>query len=83
MRDLYENIVSKKYVNVKRKNRSMLYYNVLMYIFVHIVLLYNNYVAAPIWQRKGGGFIESYYFFFSRCRGWCSLPLHHQMVRQR
>lgn len=38
MRDLYENIVSKKYVNVKRKNRSMLYYNVLMYIFVHIVL---------------------------------------------
>ena len=33
MRDLYENIVSKKYVNVKRKTRSMLYYNVLMYTF--------------------------------------------------
>lgn len=25
----------------------------------------------------------SYHYLFSRCCGWCSLPLHHQMVRRR
>ena len=41
-------------------------------------------LSNPIRQRKGGeGFGRSHYFLSGRCCGWCSLPLHHQMVRQR
>lgn len=31
----------------------------------------------------GGGFHGKYSLFFSLLCGWCSLPLHHQMVRWR
>ena len=32
--------------------------------------------------RKGGVSYGVYLVFFGYCYGWCSLPLHHQMVRR-
>ena len=42
-----------------------------------ILVLSYRYLATG-----GGVYIGIRYNFFSRCCGWCSLPLHHQMVRQ-
>ena len=39
-------------------------------------------LLPSIWQQKGGACVECNRIFFSRCCGWCSLPLHHQMVRR-
>lgn len=44
---------------------------------------YNLYVAAPRLVQKGGVLHGSICYIFSHCRGWCSLPLHYQMVGQR
>ena len=44
---------------------------------------YNLCVAHRYPQQGGGVSIGVFHFFFSHCYGWCGLPLHHQMVRQR
>jgi hypothetical protein len=33
--------------------------------------------------QEGGVHFEQRHLFFTRCCGWCSLSLHHQMVRRR
>lgn len=40
-------------------------------------------LSTLVWYRKGGKQCGSIRNIFSRCCGWCSLPLHYQMVRQR
>ena len=40
-------------------------------------------MLTETWQQEGGVGVGYFHFFFYRCCGWCSLPLHHQMVRQQ
>ena len=48
-------------------------------LFYAIILLLSNRNPAT-----GGGEPHGiYYFFLCLLHGWCSLPLHHQMVRRR
>ena len=48
----------------------------------HRIVCYNLCVAHRYPQQGGGVNSGVPYFFFYRCYGWCSLPLHHQMVRR-
>ena len=43
---------------------------------------YNLHVVLPIPGNRRRCSHGVRYNFFSRCCGWCSLPLHHQMVGQ-
>ena len=45
-------------------------------------LWYNPPVVLPIPDNRRRCVNGSCHFFFNHCNGWCSLPLHHQMVRQ-
>ena len=40
-------------------------------------------LPPPILVRKGGVSFGSHSIVYRRRCGWCSLPLHHQMVRRR
>ena len=40
-------------------------------------------LPPPIPVQKGGAHYGFSIIFYCRCCGWCSLPLHHQMVRWR
>ena len=40
-------------------------------------------LPPPILVQKGGVWLGNNHFSYCRCRGWCNLPLHHQMVGRR
>jgi hypothetical protein len=45
-------------------------------------ILYNADVAYQYPQQGGGVYPELPHFLYNCCHGWCSMSLHHQMVRQ-
>ena len=63
---------------------SAVFFTILGFLIIQCVALFIlTMLPPPYWQQEGGVHYGFGIIFYCRCCGWCSLPLHHQMVRWR